>query len=65
MSLHYGAILKKYLEDSEIAISHFANKIGLSRQSAYMIFGREKFDSELLEKIKKAGENPPSKNIKL
>lgn len=47
-----GNILKKHLDDNGISVVDFANKIGVSRQTAYLIFGRKNFDKNLLEKLK-------------
>lgn len=47
-----GSILKKYLEENGIKVTDFANEIGVSRQNAYLIFGRKNFDKDLLQKLK-------------
>jgi hypothetical protein len=55
--VHIGQKIKEVVESSGLPVSDFAKKINRSRDVAYKIFGRENFDTALLQKISKVLEH--------
>lgn len=53
MAAHQGIAVRDYLERNDIKITDFSSKIGLSRQSVYNLFGREKIEKDLRQRIVK------------
>lgn len=55
--MHHGKILKDILIQKGLPLKDFADKLGVSRQSLYLYFGKEKFDDEFVKSLSKAVPN--------
>lgn len=50
-TVHIGQVIKQKLEDSQLSVTDFANRINRTRSTVYDIFTRKSIDTDLLLKI--------------
>lgn len=55
MSEHQGNKLKKLVRQGEVTVAHLAKELDRNRGSIYYLYGKETFDADTIQKLKKAG----------
>ena len=50
-NVHIGSIIRTKLEESQLSIAEFAERINRTRPTVYDIFNRKSIDTDLLIKI--------------